>query len=249
MPKYLTIDKKIGETPLGALERVRNDMVKGDQVNAEIWQNIPMTYAGRLDPMASGQLIILIGEECKNKEKYLTLNKVYEVTIVFGVTTDTYDALGIPSLICDDFHNFDLPDFSKYAKTFKQQYPPYSSKTVDGEHLHSLSRKNISPIEIPEKEVSIYSIKTIEPLSTIDSEELLKRIIASIDLVNGDFRQDEIKQCWREILESKENLNFPRIKIRVHCTSGTYMRSLAFRIGNDIGIGAFALGINRISIG
>ena len=29
-----------------------------------------MTYAGRLDPMAEGLMIILIDAECKNKENY-----------------------------------------------------------------------------------------------------------------------------------------------------------------------------------
>ena len=55
---------------------------------------MPMTYAGRLDPMASGVLIILAGGETKNKEKYLALDKEYEFSVLFGFSTDTYDILG-----------------------------------------------------------------------------------------------------------------------------------------------------------
>ena len=52
-----------GETPLEALEafRARNKKYKNEK----------MTYAGRLDPMAEGVLIVLVGEEVHNKEKYL----------------------------------------------------------------------------------------------------------------------------------------------------------------------------------
>ena len=57
---YLTY-KNIGETPLECLERIRLEYGKP--------KDIPMTYAGRLDPMAEGLLIILVGDDCKDKEK------------------------------------------------------------------------------------------------------------------------------------------------------------------------------------
>ncbi len=80
------LNKKEGETPLQALERLRSSNSK--------YKDAKMTYAGRLDPMASGLLIILIGDEVKNKEKYLKLNKEYEFEVLFGFATDTYDILG-----------------------------------------------------------------------------------------------------------------------------------------------------------
>ncbi|KKR79021.1 MAG: tRNA pseudouridine synthase B [Candidatus Nomurabacteria bacterium GW2011_GWA2_40_9] len=82
----ILLNKKEGETPLSALSLFRD--------KHKIYKDIPMTYAGRLDPMASGLLIILAGEECKNKEKYLNLDKEYEFEILFGFQTDTYDILG-----------------------------------------------------------------------------------------------------------------------------------------------------------
>ena len=54
----ILVNKQIGETPLEALEKVRRE--HGFDAN------LPMTYAGRLDPMAEGLLIVLVGEECKN---------------------------------------------------------------------------------------------------------------------------------------------------------------------------------------
>ncbi|MDQ3244755.1 MAG: tRNA pseudouridine(55) synthase TruB, partial [bacterium] len=83
---FYLLNKKEGETPLEALESFR--------VKAKIGKEVKMTYAGRLDPMASGLLIILAGEECKNKEKYLRLDKEYNFEVLFGFATDTYDILG-----------------------------------------------------------------------------------------------------------------------------------------------------------
>ena len=90
--KSIIVYKNLGETPLECLERVRSEQGIAD--------DIPMTYAGRLDPMAEGLLIILIGEECKNKEKYLGLDKTYEFKILVGFSTDTYDLLGMINPDC-----------------------------------------------------------------------------------------------------------------------------------------------------
>jgi tRNA pseudouridine55 synthase len=86
MKKVIVLNKKEGETPLSALENFRKKHSE--------YLDVPMTYAGRLDPMASGALIILAGDEIKNKEKYLALDKEYEFSILFGFSTDTYDILG-----------------------------------------------------------------------------------------------------------------------------------------------------------
>ncbi len=79
--------KKLGETPLECLERAR--------IEQNIDLSIPMTYAGRLDPMAEGLMILLAGEECKNKDKYLGFDKTYEFEVLVGFETDTYDLLGL----------------------------------------------------------------------------------------------------------------------------------------------------------
>src|SRR3989338_4911372 len=86
MKGIIILNKKEGETPLAALEAFRRK-------NKE-YANTKLTYAGRLDPMASGLLLLLAGEEIKNKEKYLNLDKEYEFEILFGFQTDTYDILG-----------------------------------------------------------------------------------------------------------------------------------------------------------
>lgn len=45
------------------------------------------------------------------------------------------------------------------------------------------------------------------------------------------------------------NYSYPEIKIRVHVSSGTYIRSLATDIGESLGVGAYCNQLQRIEIG
>ena len=80
------IFKNKGETPLECIHNYKKN-------NPDL-KYIPITYAGRLDPLAEGVLLLLIGDECQNKNKYLALPKEYEVDVLFGFATDTYDVMG-----------------------------------------------------------------------------------------------------------------------------------------------------------
>lgn len=224
---YLTY-KNIGETPLECLERVRNEYGKPTAT--------PMTYAGRLDPMAEGLLIILHGEECKEKDKYLGMDKEYEIEVLFGVSTDTYDVLGVIDKI--EKKSFEAIDFEKYKGRFVQEYPRYSSRII--------AMKEV-PEEMPTKEVEIYQIEQIGS-KAFSGKKIADSIIGNIKKVNGDFRQKEITELWERFSEDHSKENFIIVKLKVACSSGTYMRSLANRIGIDAGIPALAYSIKRTRV-
>src|SRR3989344_5427873 len=141
MKKIIVLDKKEGETPLAALERFRKSIPK--YKNAK---DVRMTYAGRLDPMASGLLLILAGDETKKKEKSLALTKEYDFTVLFGFSTDTYDILGkVTHSLIRGNSRIDLEKKIKnnlkfFRGKFRQKYPSYSSKTVAGRPLFSYAR-------------------------------------------------------------------------------------------------------------
>jgi tRNA pseudouridine55 synthase len=42
---------------------------------------------------------------------------------------------------------------------------------------------------------------------------------------------------------------YPDLNIRVHCSSGTYIRSLAVDIGEKLGVGAYTLALRRLQVG
>ena len=54
-----------------------------------------ISYIGRLDPLASGIIIYLEGDELKDRDKYMNMDKTYKFNIVLGMTTDTGDCLGM----------------------------------------------------------------------------------------------------------------------------------------------------------
>ncbi len=258
MNKVIILNKKEGETPLEALENFRAK-------NKE-YKNVPMTYAGRLDPMASGLLIILAGEECKKKEKYLNLDKEYEFEILFGFVTDTYDILGkIENIARQDLAIFP-PDkgvrglylekqikenLKFFTGKFIQKYPMYSSKTVDGVPLFAHARVG-KVIKSPEHEVEVKSLKFIKMRKT-GREKLLKDIEKRIMKVNGDFRQKEILKIWRRELgglsRKKLSEQFFSASFKIKCGSGTYVRVIANDLGIKIGIPALAYSIKRTKIG
>ncbi len=45
------------------------------------------------------------------------------------------------------------------------------------------------------------------------------------------------------------NYNYPRLKIRVNCSTGTYIRTLGYDIGQKLGCGAYCEELERTSIG
>src|ERR1700685_1323725 len=51
-------------------------------------------HCGTLDPNATGLLIIVLGRGTKLSEKLMSSDKVYEGTVKFGETTDSYDKDG-----------------------------------------------------------------------------------------------------------------------------------------------------------
>jgi tRNA pseudouridine55 synthase len=245
----LKLDKKVGETPLECLERFKRD-------NPE-YEKVKMTYAGRLDPLASGVLLVLTGEECKKKEKYLNLDKKYELTILFGFSTDSMDLLGIiedkKEGSFNALGNYKKADFEKllkkFEKTFKQKYPKFSSKTVGGRPLFEISKaEGISAEDLPEKEVKIKKIK-FKSFGFVSKKYLRDFALESIFSVKGNFRQNMCWARWEKTLEDFLDHNLPTLTIEVSCTSGTYMRALALAVGTEIGFPALALKIKRLSIG
>ncbi len=244
MKKNIILNKKEGETPLVALEVFRS--------KNKLYKNTKMTYAGRLDPMASGLLIVLAGEETKNKEKYLAFDKEYEFEILFGFATDTYDILG--KILKFSSFNQDKKELEKLVKKniknftgkFVQKYPIYSSKTVKGKQLFTYARSG-EEVEIPTREVNVKLLKLINT-RTISSKKLLENINKRIDKVQGDFRQKEILKLWDKYL-CTNTTKYTVMSFKIKCSSGTYVRGIANSLGENIGIPALAFSIKRTKIG
>ena len=246
--KILNLYKEIGETPLERFDRFRAS-------NPE-YKDIPLSYAGRLDPMAEGVMIVLVGEENKNRAAYLSLNKEYVFEVLFGFETDSCDLLGKVAAR-DESEKSMEPDFkndiNRALEDFKgkyiQEYPHYSSKPVKGLPLFEWARAGkLDEIEIPKREVEVYEIK-LEDFYAIPKEKLQERIPERIGKVNGDFRQKEIVEIWENVLRKSTRKEFAVAKIRISCGSGVYVRSIAQMLGEKLGTKSLAISIKRTRVG
>ncbi len=254
MKRRVVIDKQVGETPLMALERWK--------VANPAYAAAPASYAGRLDPMASGKLLILLGDECKRQKDYTKLDKEYEIEVLLEVGSDTGDALGLV-----EYTELQTPIESQHLVrvlnaeigSHTRSYPSFSSKTVNGKplFLHALEGTT-SSITIPTHEEHIYSI-AVQQIVTISSAHLaahMKDFLTKVPRSNesskqlgADFRIDAVRTGWEKLMRETGQRAFIVLKLRVACGSGTYMRSLAGRIGEAFGTRALALSINRTKIG
>lgn len=202
----ICVYKEIGETPLEAISKLNI--------------NEKLSYIGRLDPLADGLMLVLVGEENKNREAYLNLPKTYEFEFICGLRTDTYDVLGLVEECGDGGY--------KKIETGKrtQKYPPYSSKPVDGKPLFMWAREG-KKVDLPEREIEIFESEILEERN-VSAKELKEIIISKINLVKGDFRQEEIIKRWEEVLTEGE---YKIVKGEITCSSGTYIRSLVNESG------------------
>lgn len=243
MQKVIVLNKKEGETPLQALECFR--------AKHKEYKDLKMTYAGRLDPMASGVLLVLAGEETKNKDKYLGLDKEYDFEILFGFATDTYDILGkvikARNLIAkkEDLEKIIQKELKNFKGKIIQAYPIYSSKTVLGKQLFQYAREG-EIVEIPEREIDVKKINLIK-IKRIKGDALKNKIHKRIGSVVGDFRQKEIIKIWDKMID--ENQYYFVASLNIKCGSGTYVRGIANSLGENINIPALAWSIKRTKVG
>ncbi len=244
-PLVNVILKREGITPLQAIQEYKE---AHPELAAE-----KISYAGRLDPMASGLLILLIGEANKERERFLHADKTYEMEILWGIETDSFDVLGMPGRLITTEVKKDAIQASleSFEGVIMQKYPPYSSKPVNGKPLYYWARQGkLDEIEVPSKGREIFSIE-MEAARSISGEQLLNDIIARIKNVQGDFRQKAILEAWQSLLLLPEyaSHDFMLTTIKVHGSSGLYMRQLAVDIGDKFNVPTLAYRIVRTSVG
>ncbi len=209
--------------------------------------------------MAHGVLILLMGEENKDRKNYENLKKEYRFEVMFGLTTDTYDVLGMidstevkVDVPIEDLQNKINELITKeFIGQHDQPYPPYSSARVKGKPLFQWARDGkLNEIEIPVKRITIEDMKIFN-IYEISIEDMEKRIIERINGVKGDFRQKEIIEKWRQVFGSVGSKDFKLqiVTIDVQVTTGTYVRSIAHELGKKMGRGAIVVDLLRTRAG
>ncbi len=173
-------------------------------------------FAGTLDPLASGLMILAVGRPATRQLGNLTkMDKVYDVEIELGKVSDSYDADGKIECI----KNLDEKSFIKklnknyiqevleenFSGERLQQPPVFSAIQIGGKRAYALARQN-KEVKLEPRKVVFHSITVLSYL-------------------------------W------------PVLALRVHCGSGTYIRSLAHDLGEILGCGGYVKELRRIKVG
>ena len=107
-PKYLT--------SFQAVQKFQKENTK--------YLNCKLGYVGTLDPMATGLLIVLKDEENKQRNNYIGLTKTYEFEILFGISTDSYDLLGVLDKIDTNYKNkIENLNLDQFIAKYEQKFP------------------------------------------------------------------------------------------------------------------------------
>ena len=108
-------------------------------------------HLGTLDPLATGVLVLLLGEATRFAQFYRDREKAYEGLIRFGFSTDTFDSTGHPTspeqaVALNEAQLRRL--FQEFIGTRLQQPPSFSAKKVSGVPAYRLARKGkAAPLE------------------------------------------------------------------------------------------------------
>lgn len=196
MEGILNIDKPSGMTSHDVVSRVRR--LTGTR---------RVGHAGTLDPLATGVLVVCVGQATRLVEYVVGRPKTYETTVRLGQTTNTYDADGKiertrPVAVTDDQLQVALAPF---RGVIEQVPPMYSAIKRNGQPLYKLARQGVT-VERAARVVTIYDL------------QLLGR--------DGDD-----------------------VTLRINCSTGTYVRSLAHDLGEALGCGGHVTALRRTRVG
>ncbi len=121
-------------------------------------------HTGTLDPMATGVLVLCLGQATRLIEYAMASRKQYRAVVRFGVTTDTLDAEGNELARCDASGltaaqlQAILPAFTGQIE---QRPPAFSAIKQDGQPLYKRARAGQLE-EPPPRPVTIYQLDWLD---------------------------------------------------------------------------------------
>lgn len=123
---------------------------------------IKVGHTGTLDPMATGLLVLVIGDYTKRAAEFSKLDKTYEAEITLGATSTTADAEGKITPV--NSRQPALEEVREVIASFvgeiEQTPPAYSAIKIGGQRAYMLARSGKNLVIEPRK-VTIYQIKDL----------------------------------------------------------------------------------------
>ena len=231
----ILIDKPSNMTSFGVVARIRRVLSR------QAGKKVKVGHTGTLDPFATGLMILVTGKECRNAGIYTKHDKVYEATFALGQVSTTGDPEG------------EITDYCQLES-------PLSVPT----RLHAASQSEHASSET--RAADVFEQK-VAPKPTLDQiQAVLHRFTGEIQQRPPIFSAIKIggRRAYDLAREGKQiempertvtvyslelmDYDYPKLSVRAHVSSGTYIRSLAVDIGESLGTGAYCSELRRIKI-
>jgi tRNA pseudouridine55 synthase len=220
----LVIDKPAGPTSHDVVSRMRR-----------VLRERRIGHTGTLDPAATGVLPLVVGRATRLARFLSAGDKCYEAEIRLGVATDTYDAAGTP---VGPRHSGPWPtadELSRALDAFRGQFlqhpPAFSAKKIAGQRSYRLARQaarregsDTPPMIL--RSGSDPGLTLVRP----GADPLPPATVTAHSIDVTAVRDD-------------------RVWVRIHCSAGFYVRSLAHDLGTRLGIGAHLAALRRTRSG
>ncbi len=164
MKDVLLIDKPEGWTSFDVVAKIRGkiraEYSKKDEKPTK--KQLRVGHAGTLDPFATGLLIILLGDACKQAGTFLKLGKTYEFTAKLGEVSTTGDPEGEIAKTEDRRPGVEEVQaaLAKFTGEISQTPPAFSAIKINGKRAYQLAREG-KEIEIPSRLVTISRLELI----------------------------------------------------------------------------------------
>lgn len=167
-------------------------------------------HTGTLDPLATGILIICVGEATKLVELFTNHDKEYIADITFGIESDTLDITGniLSKKECIISKEKIEEALKHFEKTYNQEVPIYSAVKINGKKLYEYAR-NGEEVTLPTREVTIYKNELLK-YETIDNNTHIK-IKCSVS--KGTYIRSLIRDIATYLNTSAIMTDLKRIKV------------------------------------
>lgn len=191
-------------------------------------------HAGTLDPFATGLLIVGVGRQAtKRLSEFLKMDKEYEAVVRLGATSDTDDRTGRISI--------PPPPGGRNKVRVRDDNTPSPNPSPQGRGIDKVGMDEI-------KEALKNCLGTIQQLPPIYSAKKV-----------GGRKMYELARAGKDVPRKPATVtihaldvldyDWPLLRLRVRCSSGTYIRALARDIGEALGVGGLLDELRRTAIG
>ncbi len=150
---FLNVAKSAGVTSRDVVNRVQR-LIKPARTG----------HAGTLDPLATGVLVVAIGQATRLIEYVQQMRKRYRGTFLLGQSSDTEDIEGTVIALADA----PVPSRQEIERATStltgevmQRPPAYSALKIQGKRAYDLARAGVA-VELAARPVTIYSLSVVD---------------------------------------------------------------------------------------